>query len=647
MASSPSSTYAGLDALKQAFAVYLRDTNLYPGLTAIDCTERSGRLLLLAQHPAPEVNDPNELLRELEAAFRDLMPTVGLPHPAWARAEVMPVRIYLRLVEMQQPYAIHTFTWRLEDAATVVFPPGPVAEGREERRGHVAPPDVENPELEGRINGSGNAILSEINSPWATATHDSSPALEPFNDVTLALPDPAVQNPPPHPWVQQSQYFANHGWRSLRYYWSYGVAGLILLGSLGFAYALSRPCVVGSCERLSKSAEFYDLAQVTLASNPSSDDLETAQSDLQAAIDLLAPVPTWSSHYDAAQAGLGRYKASIASLDQVIQAKAIATRAAALSQDPPHAVDRWVDVHLLWQQAADRLATVPPESPAYDHAQQKLREYRANYSAIGRRIITEEEAEANFSTAIQTGHLARQRMESANSLAGWQLATKEWQAAIKGLSLIPRGTSAYVEAQTELKDYQQQLVVTTNRANLETTAASHYHQAVQAAREAAANEAKSQWTLAATQWGQAVAHAQQIPADTILSSEVAVLLETYQPALANAQARLRTAVALQRLTALVGQLCADSATPCSVQESSGQIQVNLIAPYAEPLRQAITPPAADGTFAFTHTLSPESQQLIEQIIAVSHQVNQQVAIYDVYGGFVARYRPDLGGFMKN
>jgi hypothetical protein len=77
------------------------------------------------------------------------------------------------------------------------------------------------------------------------------------------------------------------------------------------------------------------------------------------------------------------------------------------------------------------------------------------------------------------------------------------------------------------------------------------------------------------------------------------------------------------------------------------VQVVLTSQYAEPLRQAITPPAADGTFAFTNELNPAVQQLIEQIITFSHQVNRQVAIYDSRGGFVARYRPDLGGFIKN
>ena len=663
MTSLSSLTTTGFEPLQQAFASYLKDTNLYPGLTQMHCSERDGRLLLLAAHSAPEVGEPNDLLKELESAFRDLVPTVGLPDADWAVAGAFPVRIYLKLKAAAQPYAIHTFTWQPEDAVAIVFPAEAavvdgldpeLAQATAQPLGHpvaatvsseavpLAPSPTDGPtDAGGHGDGEPRAGAIGISGDRAPATGLG------FSDAALALPDTAVQPPDGPGWGQRGLRWAGLGMRSLRYYWSYGLAALILVGSGAFAYALSRPCVVGSCDRIEQAAEFDDLAQATLVGSPNGDDLVTAQADLQTAIDLLNPVPTWSPHYDAVQVDLQRYQDSIASLNAIIQGQAIATEAANLSQNPPHPVERWVNVHLLWQQAIDWLASVPADSPAYDYSQQKLYEYRANYSAIGRRIVAEEEAEANFSTAIQTGNLARQRMETANSLAGWQLATKEWQAAIKGLSLIPQGTMVYNEAQAQLSDYQQQLNRVTNRATLEEAGASNYHQAVQAARAAAAYEAKGQWTLALQQWRQAVGSAQQIPADTLLAEEGAVLLETYEPALANAQTRLRNAVALQSLTTTLAQLCEYSATPCTLREDPSQIRVILSSQYAEPLRQAITPPAADGTFAFTNQLSSSAQQLIEQIITTSHQVDRQVAVYDAHGGFVARYRPDLGGFIKN
>lgn len=675
MTSLSSPTTTGFKPLQQAFASYLQETNLHPGLTHVACSERGGRLLLLAEHLAPEVSEPKDLLKNLESAFRELVPTVGLPDANWAVADALSARIYLKIKTAAQPYALHTFTWQPEDAIQVVFPgkpvaaAGPLEDSAEEAA--IGPADGPGDELAETVD-SGNQIagpakvgsagidpakvdpaevdhaLAGLEDMEAAVNGHSLEVATPelgFSDAALARPDAAVQPPDERsPW---SQIWTGDGLRSLRYYWSYGLAALILVGSGAFAYALSRPCMVGSCDRIYHAAEFSDEAQTALTGSPNGEDLATAQLDLQNAIDLLTPIPTWSPYYEAAQTDLQGYQESITSLNAVIQGQAIATEAANLSQNPPHPVEVWVNIHLLWQQAIDWLADVPADSPAYDFSQKKLREYRANYSAIGRRIVAEEEAEANFNTAIQTGDLARQRMETANSLAGWQLATKEWQAAIKGLSLIPQGTMAYDEAQAQLNDYRQQLNRVTNRATLEEAGASNYHLAVQAARSAAAFEAQGQWTLALGQWQKAVASAQQIPTDTILAEEGAVLLETYQPALANAQSRLRNAVALQTLTTKLAQLCEGSATPCTVREDPSQIQIILSSQYAEPLRQAITPPAADGTFVFTNQLSPSVQQLIDQIIATSHQVDRQVAVYDSHGGFVARYRPDLGGFIKN
>jgi hypothetical protein len=680
MASSPSPTYTGLYVLNQALTDYLLATDICPGLK-VDCVEHAGRLFAIGQHLAPEVGDPQALLNALEGAFEALMPTLGLADSPWAEANAMPVRIYLKLKAARQPYAMHTFTWRVEDAAPMVFPSNRVNEnpvnggavnGTPVNGGAVNGTSVDgslvnetlmngnsaNETLTNEtvsLDGEGNPLgAEELGQVAAVGSGDDqgstqlpNPANPPFNEVALALPETAIQPPLVNPWQEQGQRLGGQMARWMRYYWSYGVAALILLGSGAFAYALTRPCVVGSCDRIDKAEEFYGLAEATLLTSPSGDDILAAETDLQSAIEILAPIPTWSGYYETAQTNLQRYRRSSTALKAITQSQSLAAQAANLSQNPPHPVERWVNVHLLWQQAIDRLDTVPAENPAFDYAQKKRSEYRANHSAIGRRIVAEEEAEANFNTAIQTGQLARQRMETANSLAGWQLATKEWQAAIKGLSLIPQGTMVYAEAQAQLQDYQQSLLRSTNRAHLEEASAHNYNQAVQAARAAAAYEAKNQWTLAVTHWQRAVASAQQIPADTLLSGEGAQLLETYQPALTNAQNRLRTTVALQGLTATLGEMCAYDASPCTVREDPSQVQVVLTSQYAEPLRQAITPPATDGTFAFTNELSPNVQRLLDQIITFSHQADRQVAIYDSRGGFVARYRPDLGGFIKN
>jgi hypothetical protein len=166
------------------------------------------------------------------------------------------------------------------------------------------------------------------------------------------------------------------------------------------------------------------------------------------------------------------------------------------------------------------------------------------------------------------------------------------------------------------------------------------------AREAAAAQSRGEWSLAVNLWQRALASAQQIPADTASFPEAANLVETYGNQLKNAQTRVQEAGALQGLTASLENLCSASASPCTIQEVESQVQLRLPSQYAQPLRQALTPPAPDGTVSFTNQISPDLQALINQLTTVSHQINRPVAIYDNQGNLLARYRPDLGGFAK-
>jgi hypothetical protein len=653
MVSTPTSDLASLASLNQAMAIQLRTSSPHPGLT-VNGWEHQGRLLVVGQHRAPAVKDPAVLFKVLEKHLYTALATISLEGSPWEGQSLIPVRLYLKLKAANRPYAMHTLTWRLADTAAILFPAtsegGDAEDSGSEHLpapNHPATSDFDiSPASESALLGSDHCAYDQAathpNPDLEAEAHNSGDP----PSLALALWGDPSDAPPAAPAPPRLDVLGTLSeW--LHDYWSYGVAGLILVSSGLFAVALTRPCVVGQCERLEEAQAHYEQAATTLAIDPSSADLDTARTDLQQAIERLAPIPSWSGAYDAAQTDLQRYRQDLQAVQAILQAQTTATEAAELSQNPPHTVDRWVTIHLLWQRAIDQLETVPDTSPAYDYAQKKRSEYRANHSAIGRRIIAEEEAEANFNTALQTGMLAQQRMESANSLAGWQLAAKEWQAAIKGLSLIPQGTLIYDQAQAQMREYQQHLHRTTNQSHLEDASVHNYDQAIRAARAAAAYEAQGQWSLAVNHWQRAVASAQQIPSGTILAEEGALLLETYEPALLNAQGRLRSAVAIQNLTTTLGSLCSGVDGACTVREDLTQVQITLATPYAESLRRAITPPAADGTFGFTQALSPQTQALIEQVTTLSHQVNRQVAIYDSQGGFVARYRPDVGGFVRN
>ena len=590
------STDASFETSYQGLIDYLQQHPTYPDLILERWEEQGDRLLLWFQHPAPEAAHSGALLADLEGLFGQWAET--MPWQDWPWPALLSVRLYLQVVGEDQPYALHRFTWSKSPVAGV--------EG-------------------------GHGLSSPLG--------EGAPY---FSDAALALPETAIAAPHSPGWGQVQGAIS----RGLGQYWGYGLAALILTASGVFAYMLTRPCVVGGCDRLAKAEEFYALAEASLSANPTGDDVNAAVADIRAASQLLSPIPPWSTHYGAAQVNLQRYRQSTEVLETLNQARDKAMAAAQLSQDPPHPVERWVNIQLLWQQAIDRLASIPSDSPGFDYAQHKLGEYRVNHLTIGGRIVAEEEAEANFNTAVATAKLAQQRMDTANSLAGWQLATKEWQAAIKGLSLIPQGTMVYPQAQAHLQNYRQQLQRSTNRSQLEEAGRRNYDQALQVAREAAAAQSRGEWSLAVNLWQRALASAQQIPADTASFPEAANLVETYGNQLKNAQTRVQEAGALQGLTASLENLCSASASPCTIQEVESQVQVRLPSQYAQPLRQALTPPAPDGTVSFTNQISPDLQALINQLTTVSHQINRPVAIYDNQGNLLARYRPDLGGFAK-
>jgi hypothetical protein len=85
MTPSPSAPTTRLEGLERAFRHYLAATNLYPGLDIRQCYWTSEGLTLQAHHPAPAVAKPNTLLRELEAAFLEILAEEG-----WAYEDLLP-----------------------------------------------------------------------------------------------------------------------------------------------------------------------------------------------------------------------------------------------------------------------------------------------------------------------------------------------------------------------------------------------------------------------------------------------------------------------------------------------------------------------------------------------------------------------------
>ncbi|NJL86018.1 MAG: hypothetical protein HC886_08590 [Leptolyngbyaceae cyanobacterium SM1_1_3] len=147
---------------------------------------------------------------------------------------------------------------------------------------------------------------------------------------------------------------------------------------LGFGYGVTRPCVLGRCERLATAATLSNAALDSLKIQPAPADVLQAHTQLESAAAILQPVPPWSPHHAAVEAAQKSYAQEAEVLGQVIAAQKNATLAAEKSQNPPHSVVQWQVVENYWRQAILQLEQVPQDNLVYAFAQTKRREYEAN-----------------------------------------------------------------------------------------------------------------------------------------------------------------------------------------------------------------------------------------------------------------------------
>lgn len=447
------------------------------------------------------------------------------------------------------------------------------------------------------------------------------------------------------PWQTRWQQLTTH-WQALP--WR-SVGGLVAAGvAVGVVtYGVSRPCLVGSCERRQTASDLSLASVDQLQGRPTPDEVSSAHKDLQKAIRLVSAIPPWSSHYDAAQADLLRYRTQLSDLEWIIAAQRDATEASEKSQDPPHPVPLWVEVHLLWQKAVTHLGRVPDDSPLAAFAQTKQREYETNYQAIGDRLAVEEQAEANLNEALQAAQLATAQTETATTLTEWLTAQRAWDRATQALSKIPQGTLAYQEARSLLSDYRSQMVQTRTRVTFEKAGERAYQEALADAAQAQAAERNDQWTQAVTHWSEAFAQMRQVPKNTLRYAEAQGQLTTYQASLKQAQTKLKQAVALQTIDDDLADLCPAAAGICTYTYSSQGIELTLREPYDSAIRQSISPPSTQGRLSRNDAVITETHELVQNIMQLGNQVQLPIAVYDNNRQFIARYKPEFGGFSKN
>ena len=87
---------------------------------------------------------------------------------------------------------------------------------------------------------------------------------------------------------------------------------LFILAGLPF-YALTRPCVIGSCNALSQAKLINDRVTVATFSSPTNAVLLTAYQQMQESEEILQSIPIWSRFYKKAQDQLQQQQKNVTS----------------------------------------------------------------------------------------------------------------------------------------------------------------------------------------------------------------------------------------------------------------------------------------------------------------------------------------------
>ena len=155
---------------------------------------------------------------------------------------------------------------------------------------------------------------------------------------------------------------------------------------------MTRPCVIDRCETITRAEKLSEQSIKTFQSDPSGQQILTAQGQLNDAVKKLEAIPFWSPRYAEAQEQLKEYRSLSASLDQVINSLFKASEASQMSQNPPFPADQWAGIAIKWEEAIAGLSEIPPQDFYHPFAQSKIDTYQRNLNAINQRLAQEEQS---------------------------------------------------------------------------------------------------------------------------------------------------------------------------------------------------------------------------------------------------------------
>ncbi|NJN73374.1 MAG: hypothetical protein HC799_11485 [Limnothrix sp. RL_2_0] len=310
----------------------------------VRCVFKEGILIVLVQHGAPALPYPRRVFRVIRQFLLE--------------AEVLQkhqVLMYLRVEGSDQPYAFHTLTEQNQQPVAATTDPVEelVAAVEPEEEAAIAPVPTDEEE-----------VAEEESLEFATAEAEEVAAeTEDYNGFDEYEEEDELGEYEDNEDLGFEGFTSADGFEGDEAAFDevgdrrLGKAPIIFAASLALVfsglafYGLTRPCVIDRCETIARAEKLSEQSIKSFQSNPSGQQILTAQGQLSEAIEKLEAIPFWSPRYTEAQEQLKEYRALATSLDQVINSLYKASDAAQMSQNPPFPAEKWSEIASQWEAA--------------------------------------------------------------------------------------------------------------------------------------------------------------------------------------------------------------------------------------------------------------------------------------------------------
>ncbi len=615
-----------LERLEQNLEVQLHSELLPTVPLQVNCLLKEGMLVLVVQHPAPQITHPKRVFRFLKEILNEEVLLLG----------EQKVLVYLREMAQHQPYAFEAMmiTENTEEASNLqldfldtVSIPELADLGNLELDPYLTQDIPANLELEPEAIANDNIPL-ELEPDFTTQEENSKPwekeVFSGFEEVEDNETKPFLEKPV-RPASQSSFPLLITGM---------GISAVMFFGTF---YALTRPCVIGECNAIAQAEELAQGSADILTQPLSGQGILSAQEQLNESLQVLGSIPPWSSHRAQAQQILGTYENRAESLDQIVSGLQTAARAGYASQNPPLTPQEWEKSQQLWREAITRLEFIPPKNEFYSFAQEKLPTYQSSLAIINRRLDEEQKAQISLKAAQEVAETATSREKEAISLSNWESAQQTWEIAVNRLQEIPAGTTAYVEAQTLLEDYSTNLNIARDHVTRENFAADIYNSSIRTAQLAKASESRNQWSEAVLLWRNALAYIEQVPRNTYVAGNALSLVSPYQQALTVAESQLKSTISRQQAQGDLEQTCSGSRSICEYSFTDRGIRINLSPIYMREVTQTAMNAEMNNDNVSKANLYNHILNLEESLRAISRNTRLPVEIYTPDGALVDTY----------